>query len=202
MINLACHSCGSTFSVPDSFAGRSGKCKQCGLGLTVPAAPDPPFVIVQDDQPVRLTSGPRQRRKPTGAASYLGAVAAIPVVASLFVVLLLSQKDPEGAQQFLQLSGGLAMILVPFSPIVVLPLLSRAGVLSMGRWLIMAGFCAAVAVLCCCVSLGVQSTADHTGKVHPMLAMVMTVAAFGGFLALAGIPGSLLAAAIYPKGRA
>lgn len=36
MIHLACDSCGQAFNVPDSFAGRSGRCKRCGAKIQVP----------------------------------------------------------------------------------------------------------------------------------------------------------------------
>jgi ubiquitin-protein ligase/DNA-directed RNA polymerase subunit RPC12/RpoP len=46
MISFACNHCGKTFSVPDTFAGRTAKCKVCGTMLTVPVLPavEPPTV--------------------------------------------------------------------------------------------------------------------------------------------------------------
>lgn len=38
-IDFACSHCGKRFSMAEEFAGRQGKCKQCGATLTVPAAP-------------------------------------------------------------------------------------------------------------------------------------------------------------------
>lgn len=42
MISFSCHACGKNFAVPDSYAGRSARCKRCGAALTVPAGPDVP----------------------------------------------------------------------------------------------------------------------------------------------------------------
>ena len=39
MIDFTCNDCGKRFSMADEFAGRKGKCKQCGAVLTVPAPP-------------------------------------------------------------------------------------------------------------------------------------------------------------------
>jgi len=37
MIEFTCNNCGKRFSMAEEFAGRKGKCKQCGATLTVPA---------------------------------------------------------------------------------------------------------------------------------------------------------------------
>ncbi|MGC4033436.1 MAG: ubiquitin-conjugating enzyme E2 [Tepidisphaeraceae bacterium] len=50
MISFDCPTCGKTFTVPDSYAGRKARCKGCGNELQVPAAvetaapqtPEPP----------------------------------------------------------------------------------------------------------------------------------------------------------------
>ena len=55
-IDVSC-SCGKTFSVPDHFAGRRGRCKGCGSPVAVPipalipAAVDDYDVTVLDDGP-------------------------------------------------------------------------------------------------------------------------------------------------------
>jgi ubiquitin-protein ligase/DNA-directed RNA polymerase subunit RPC12/RpoP len=41
MITFSCQSCGKAFAVPESYAGRSARCKGCGAMVTVPAAPAP-----------------------------------------------------------------------------------------------------------------------------------------------------------------
>ncbi|HEX8340600.1 MAG TPA: ubiquitin-conjugating enzyme E2 [Tepidisphaeraceae bacterium] len=41
MIAFACPSCGKSFSVPDSYAGRRARCKGCREELTVPAVVTP-----------------------------------------------------------------------------------------------------------------------------------------------------------------
>lgn len=40
MIAFTCDGCGRSFTVPDSFAGRKAKCKNCGAPVVVPAAAD------------------------------------------------------------------------------------------------------------------------------------------------------------------
>lgn len=37
MISFACPTCRKSFSVPDSYAGRKARCKQCGTEIRVPA---------------------------------------------------------------------------------------------------------------------------------------------------------------------
>src|SRR5580658_6435266 len=39
MIQFAC-ACGKKFSVPDDYAGRAARCKNCGATVTVPARQD------------------------------------------------------------------------------------------------------------------------------------------------------------------
>jgi hypothetical protein len=46
-IDVIC-SCGRRMSVPDHFAGKSGKCKGCGARLTIPR-PDEPFTFTEQD---------------------------------------------------------------------------------------------------------------------------------------------------------
>ena len=40
-IRFSCSKCGKTLVVPETVAGKSGKCSGCGLALTVPRFPDP-----------------------------------------------------------------------------------------------------------------------------------------------------------------
>lgn len=42
-VPVTCGACGKAFSVPDEWAGRTGKCPGCGAALTVPVAPPPAF---------------------------------------------------------------------------------------------------------------------------------------------------------------
>ena len=39
MIEFTCNNCGKRFSMAEEFAGRKGKCKQCGATLTAPVPP-------------------------------------------------------------------------------------------------------------------------------------------------------------------
>jgi hypothetical protein len=41
MIDLACKTCGSVLQVPDSFAGKRGKCQKCKAVLEVPPTMTP-----------------------------------------------------------------------------------------------------------------------------------------------------------------
>jgi hypothetical protein len=151
-INVACHGCRITFSVPDHFAGRSGKCRHCGIPIVVPSIDDgtSPIVIdVDDDQPVNLT--PTRRRKPMTAANWLGAIIVLPIVAVLISVLVLSISQPEDARMLMQgataFSLWSAIFIVPFLPLIVPPILARSGVLSLVRWLVLALFFFFVAIL-------------------------------------------------------
>ena len=38
-ITFACGNCGKAFTVDDNFAGKKGKCKQCGQVIVVPIPP-------------------------------------------------------------------------------------------------------------------------------------------------------------------
>ncbi len=40
MIKYKCPHCGSVLSIPEKFAGQTGRCKRCGKTITVPAARD------------------------------------------------------------------------------------------------------------------------------------------------------------------
>lgn len=42
MIEFSCSGCGRPFSVADKYAGRSARCKSCGMTVVVPAAPAAP----------------------------------------------------------------------------------------------------------------------------------------------------------------
>ena len=57
-ISVSCESCGASFRVDDSAAGKSGKCKQCGGRIHVPAAVavrPPPLPV----QPVGIAPPPQ-----------------------------------------------------------------------------------------------------------------------------------------------
>ena len=43
MIAFSCGSCGKAFNVPETYAGRSARCKGCGAMVTVPSAPVAPL---------------------------------------------------------------------------------------------------------------------------------------------------------------
>ncbi len=53
MIEFACPACSSPFKVPESAAGRRGKCTKCGQVVTVPEVPTPtePFQLARPKPP-------------------------------------------------------------------------------------------------------------------------------------------------------
>ncbi len=59
MIQFSCDHCGTPFSVPDSYAGRNGKCKTCGGAIM---APMPTSVEVSSGQSDLLSVPMRTRR--------------------------------------------------------------------------------------------------------------------------------------------
>ena len=55
MISFTCSQCSRAFSVPESFAGRRAKCKNCGNPLTVPAPePAPPAAAPEAEAPPKI----------------------------------------------------------------------------------------------------------------------------------------------------
>lgn len=52
-ISFACDSCGKSFTVDDSLAGRKAKCKNCQAPIVVPGGDDPiPVAPMLDDEPM------------------------------------------------------------------------------------------------------------------------------------------------------
>jgi ubiquitin-protein ligase/DNA-directed RNA polymerase subunit RPC12/RpoP len=60
MIEFSCNNCGKRFSMAEEFAGRKGKCKQCGATLTVPAPPPK----AADKIVIEVPSVPQQTQPP------------------------------------------------------------------------------------------------------------------------------------------
>ena len=62
MIQFECQHCQTSFTVPDDFAGRKGKCKACDQMLAVPI-PDQVVVPMPVDQTEDLLSMPMRTRR-------------------------------------------------------------------------------------------------------------------------------------------
>lgn len=59
MIEFTCNNCGKRFSMAEEFAGRKGKCKQCGATLTIPSPrPEASTRIVVEVPPVQQQTHP------------------------------------------------------------------------------------------------------------------------------------------------
>jgi len=52
-ISFACPRCGKGFDIDDRFAGKKGRCKQCGAVMPIPAASPPRAVAVATSAPSR-----------------------------------------------------------------------------------------------------------------------------------------------------
>src|SRR5688572_3636665 len=50
-IAVVCGSCHSKLNAPDAAAGKSVKCPKCKAALTVPAATEPQFEVVDEPEP-------------------------------------------------------------------------------------------------------------------------------------------------------
>ena len=76
MIDFICKNCGKQFSIAKEFAGRKGKCKQCGITVTVPASParDSNKIVIeiptvsQPTRPSAITSPQHVLSSETGKA--------------------------------------------------------------------------------------------------------------------------------------
>ena len=62
MIQFTCTSCHTSFTVPDDFAGRKGKCKSCGEKIEVPI-PDQIVVPMPADESDNLLALPMRTRR-------------------------------------------------------------------------------------------------------------------------------------------
>lgn len=69
MIKFHCSNCGKKISTPDNYAGKRGKCPQCGQVVRVPSAQEEP---VQDNQPVIKFRCPNCNQKIGVAKNYAG----------------------------------------------------------------------------------------------------------------------------------
>ncbi len=65
MITFTCTKCGKAFRVPETFAGRTAKCKVCGTLLTVPtpAAGEVPTETITESAPENVSKIPMRTRR-------------------------------------------------------------------------------------------------------------------------------------------
>src|SRR5262245_31971896 len=133
--------CGQKFSVGESLAGKSARCKKCGAAVVIPqAAPEEPEEVelvaeeeaapVPVDEPKRNAAGkgprPRKRRAKTEARRrptrgiVLGSLAAVGAVAGVGLGLLLiplfrgkPDGGPGGGTELAAAPGGFAVVDTP-----------------------------------------------------------------------------------------
>lgn len=146
-IHLACHGCGKSFSVPDHFAGRRGKCKHCGTAMDVPEfAPASPATFVVEDEPIRLRT-PRRVRLRFGQA--VGAILILafltPIAWFLYAVPKMDNRTVAIASMLFLTAGFLAIVIG--LPILIPVSLARKGMLTVARWLILAATAFVIAVV-------------------------------------------------------
>jgi hypothetical protein len=60
-ISVVCNSCNSKLNAPDAAAGKSVKCPKCKASLTVPAAAEPAFEVVDDPAPPKSELPPKKK---------------------------------------------------------------------------------------------------------------------------------------------
>ena len=144
-IHLACHGCGKSFSVPDHFAGRRGKCKHCGAAMSVPAfVPSSPTTFVIEDDPVRLRT---PRRRPIGFGQIVGMILAFLAPTGWFLYAAPKMDNRTIAQaSMIFMAAGFLVIIIGF-PILIPVSLARKGMLTVARWLILAATSFVVAVI-------------------------------------------------------
>jgi hypothetical protein len=185
--------CGRTFTVADDRVGKRGKCPDCGTILVVPALvasmTAPLFVIEQDDtNSLRLCSTPSRRALMDG-----GSVFALGVL-GILVALLIGVATGGGPTIKAAGYGRVVFWLAAAAGLVLPPILSASGALSLGRWLVMAAFCATTCFACSFVFVGnLFDIANGPDDLTLRAAWLAGVASFFG------VPGSLLAAAVFPK---
>jgi hypothetical protein len=200
-IKLDCFGCNATYTVPDHFAGRSGKCKHCGTPLVVPGGnkasvfvpvPDQPPVIIIDD-------GPRPRRTRKWRA--LNTFEIVCLVIGFFVlgeaVIVLRRGDSNEIHEYVMTCAKISAWMIPVFPLVLPAVYARRGVLSSGRWVAASGFCLTMAVLCALIVWGCYSYE----LVHPGpslgVALLQAGSFFVGIGSAIGVPGCMLAAVLH-----
>ncbi len=189
-IVVTCQGCGKIFSVPDHFAGEHGKCKHCNASISVP-------FFEPDELPGTISLRPRRRRTRITFGQVLGLTIAA-IFLSLLVILVAFGKrmDREDAEVVTKLVVALFMVGFVGLPLGLPAALSRRGILSVGRWCILA--------LACMVFMlpsGVFWLLLTIGPTTPTpFALTVTIATFL-IACLSGLlmVGCLIAAAVYPK---
>jgi hypothetical protein len=152
--------------------------------------------FVPASPPVRLMT----RRRASLAVPVLGTIVAVlSIAATLFVLSRLGHANPDELStisQFMLYAG--LRLLSPFGPLVIPSILARRGVLSMGRWLVMAGVCLSFTVIAI-ATIWTISLVETPQNMAANFELGKILGFSAGAFAY-GIPGCLLAAALYkPK---
>jgi hypothetical protein len=102
-IAFSCTDCGQQIQVPDSFAGKRGKCRQCGSIMAVP--PMAPYAEIVKQVQKRPPMAPQPASvkvaSPVGTGfkmgigMILGAVAVAALCVVLWIVFLIATADPR-----------------------------------------------------------------------------------------------------------
>jgi tetratricopeptide (TPR) repeat protein len=101
MLSLECRGCGAQLELEDRWAGRKGRCPQCGAVLQIPRSSPPPLPseranpVVSPSPPQTKPEEAKPVARPRGV--WIAAAAAAAVVAILVVVIvaLSSGKGPQ-----------------------------------------------------------------------------------------------------------
>lgn len=195
-ITFACM-CGQRYAVPDDRAGKRGRCAACQVVFVVPTPVVPTATPPPVHIPITVATQPlsSRRRKPVpDAAIFLGG--AFLLAAGVFVV---GTDNVAGfVRGFLEAAARDALLIAMAGPLLLAVILSRCGVLSMGRWLAMAlffGFSGTIWLVFYAQARAQFHPVFNEDKIAELdqFCMPITVGL------ISAVAGSLLAAAIYPK---
>lgn len=203
-INVACHGCRAAFSVPDHFAGKSGKCKRCGTPLDIPAfvpatSPAPFIVTLDDDRDVRLR--PARRKGHHSFGTIVAAVVAVSLLLLIGIVVATKGEPSVGLVQAVIVVLALPVLFLLLYPLWLPAVLARRGVLSPGRWAAASLLCFLVgglAILFLAGSEMAERASEHPGTAE---AIPVYIVSYLWAVLMQGIIGCLLAAVVHrPKG--
>ncbi|MEW6741984.1 MAG: thioredoxin, partial [Planctomycetota bacterium] len=66
---VACEACGSRYNIPETFAGKRAKCKNCGAIMTIPAAEAPAPAAAEKPVAPKPKPPPAAAPKPAAPAA-------------------------------------------------------------------------------------------------------------------------------------
>ena len=193
-IRFSCPRCYKVNRVPDTFAGRMGRCGRCGHRFAVPGiAPTTPIFV-----PMPAGRSSLARRISIGAMSFIGVMAALGFYSVRREALeRIDAITSDVTNLFSAVASWIAGATLLTTPVWVPILLSRRGMLSMGRWLILATLFAFLDGIVIWMAEGVSASIWTPDKVNKMNVCICLF-----FASSACVVGCLLAAAFYPKDQA